>query len=118
MIRMAISILGLIVACSAAGQEYRPLASQYMIYSGSIGDPAPATKGDAKASIVISGKAAEDIFNQIGPDIRDSCNADGGSRFRAKAQGAIACQYAKSDGYVCYFGVDLKKGKLVNASVC
>lgn len=118
MIRALISLFALTAAFSAVGQEYKPLASQYMIYSGSIGDPAPPTKGDAKASIVVSGKAAEEIFNQIGPDVRDSCHAEEGGRFRTKAHGAIVCQYSKSDGYVCYFGLDLKKGRLANASVC
>jgi hypothetical protein len=118
MIRPAVLILLLSVAFIANSQEYKSMESRYMLYSGSIGDPIAPTKGNAKVSLEVTGKAAEDLFNQIGPDVKDTCVAENEGRFRSKGNGSISCQYTKQDGYVCYFGVDLKKGKLISASVC
>ncbi len=118
MIRTLIGLAILSISFSAICQEYKPMESHYLLYSGSIGDPVTPKKNDAKVSIEVAGKAAEDIFNQIGPDVKDVCGEEKGSRFRTKNSGAISCQYTIQDGYVCYIGVDLKKGKLVTASVC
>ncbi len=118
MIRSLIGLVALLISFAAICQEYKPMESHYNLYSGAIGDPIAPTKKDAKVSIEVLGKAAEDIFNQIGPDVKEVCNEEKGSRLRTKNGGAILCQYSKQDGYVCYIGVDLKKGKLVTASVC
>jgi hypothetical protein len=118
MIRSLI-LFSLILAASAANaQEYKKMDSEYMLHSGSIGDPAPASKNDAKVSLAIKGKAAESIFSQIGPDVKDACGSESGSRFRTKGGNGVSCQYNKPDGYTCYIGIDLKRGKLVNSSVC
>lgn len=118
MIRKAAACFAFVAVFGANAQEYKPADSGYMLYSGSLGDPAPPTKSNAKLSLAIKGKAATDLFNQIGPDTKDSCQSEKGSRFRTKGNGSVSCQYTKQDGYSCYLGVDLKKGKLVNASVC
>lgn len=99
-------------------QTYKPMEAQYRLYSGSIGDPLPADQDDAKLSLAITGEAAEEIFQRIGPDREDQCGAEDGSRFRARGDGSVVCQYSLQDGYFCYLGIDLLKGKPVNASVC
>lgn len=118
MIRTLAGFFIFLISFSAICQEYSPSESRYMLYSGSIGDPAAPKKSDAKVSMEVAGKAAEEIFNQIGPDVKDVCGEDEGSRFRTRNHGTISCQYTQLDGYVCYIGIDLKRGKLVTASVC
>ena len=118
MIRLLIMLSFILAATAANSQEYNQMDAEYMLHAGSIGDPTPATKNDAKVSLAIKGKAAESIFSQIGPDVKDSCGAESGSRFRTKGGNGVSCQYTKQDGYTCYVGLDLKRGKLVNSSVC
>lgn len=118
MIRTATAIALLATTLVARAQEYKPMESRYMLYSGAIGDSVAPSKSDTKMSLEITGRAAEDLFGQIGADVRDACGTEEGSRFRSKGNGSISCQYTRQDGYVCYLGVDLKKGKLVTASVC
>ena len=113
-----IACIALLSVNSAMAQEFKKMDSQYMVYSGSLGDPAKPTKKDAKISIEISNQAAEDIFNQLGSDSKDACLQDPGSRFRMKSDGSIACTYTPNDGYICYIGIDLKKGKLIPGSIC
>lgn len=110
--------MSLLAAAAANAQEYKKMDAEYMLYSGLIGDPMPIKKSDAKISLAIKGKAAESIFSQIGPDIKDACATEGGGRFRSKEKNGISCQYAKIDGYTCYVGLDLKRGKLISSSVC
>ena len=118
MIRTVMAVSLIVTTFVASAQEYKPMESRYMLYGGGIGDPVAPSKSDASMSLEITGKAAEDLFGQIGPDVRDACGTEEGSRFRSRGNGSISCQYTRQDGYVCYLGVDLKKGKLVTASVC
>ncbi|MCQ8896497.1 hypothetical protein NQT62_08640 [Limnobacter humi] len=113
-----IGCIALLSVSSAVAQEFKKMDSQYMLYSGSLGDPVKPTKKDTKISIEISNQAAEDIFNQLGSDLKDVCLQDPGSRYRMKSDGSIACTYTQQDGYICYIGIDLKKGKLIPGSIC
>ncbi len=118
MTRTLMPLLLLALPFTTNAQTYKPIEAQYRLYSGSIGDPMPAGQDDTKLSLVITGEAAEAIFRQIGPDLEDQCGAEDGSRFRARGDGSVACQYSLKDGYLCYLGIDLLKGKPVSASVC
>jgi len=103
--------------------EFKPLKSaQYMIFSGnSVNEPEPPSKNDRKLSIVIDGKAAKEIFDEIGPDQRHNCNPEKGDRQRVK--GGVECRFTASSkpgsgSYQCWVGMDLKTGKSEHTVGC
>lgn len=108
----------LVLPLTAHSQEFGSMEARYLLYSGAIGDPMPVEQNNAKLALAITGDAAEEIFQQIGPDLKDECDAGNESRFRANGNGSVACQYHLQDGYLCYLGIDLVKGMPVSASVC
>lgn len=118
MIRSITLFLLLTFPYIANAQAYKPIEARYLLYSGAIGDPMPVEQNNAKLALAITGDAAEEIFQQIGPDLKDECDAGNESRFRANGNGSVACQYHLQDGYLCYLGIDLVKGMPVSASVC
>ena len=107
-----------VLPLTAHSQEFGSMEAQYLLYSGAIGDPMPVEQHNAKLALAITGEAAEEIFQQIGPDLKDECDAGNESRFRTNDNVSVACQYHLQDGYLCYLGIDLVKGMPVNASVC
>jgi len=75
--------------------------------------PTPTNK---KASVVLAGQAAKDLFDQIGPDLKDACSSD--ANYRERHKGHFDCSYTKENGYQCFFGIDLQTGKSLNSSIC
>ena len=116
---LAAALLG--AACAAAlaadwAFAFKPVTAQMAIYSGGLGDPAAPTAQDAKVSFHVQGKAARDLFDRLGPDVKNECTTDPKVRVRVKER--LQCiQYSKSDTS-CYFGFDLKDGKSIGGSIC
>lgn len=103
-------------AISSWDLVYKPLKGQFGVIGGAIGDPyAPALR-DKKILFSMEGHAAKEMFDAIGPDIKDTCGTEDGGRVRQKD--SLSCRYRKSDGYVCDFGLDLMTGKTVPGSTC
>ena len=48
-------------------------SASYAIYGAYLDDPVPAVAGDAKVAFRLTGTAAKDMFEAIGPDLRDGC---------------------------------------------
>jgi hypothetical protein len=87
-----------------------------VIYGGGLGDPYAPTPENKRIAFSVKGKAAKQMFDAMGPDLKNVCGAEGGTRIREKD--AVSCRFSKSDGYICDFGFDLTTGKSIGGSVC
>lgn len=96
--------------------EFKPFSGRYQVYSGSPSERQPPTPSDKQASVVLTGRAAKDLFDQIGPDVKDACSSD--PNYRERRKGHLDCSRTKENGYQCFIGIDLKTGKSTNGSVC
>src|SRR5438128_526105 len=90
--------------------EYKPVVGSYAIYGGGLGDPAPPTKKDKKIAFSLKGEVAKEMFDAIGPDLKDFCGAENGYRARSRDNDQLHCIKIKNE-YNCYFGFDLRTGK-------
>jgi hypothetical protein len=98
------------------GAGPKPLKGEYWIYGGELGDTVPPTKKNMKVAFTFKGPLAKELFDQIGPDRKDTCGAGPDRRIRFRRD--LACIWDKGDGYVCYFGLDVPTGKSTNGSIC
>jgi len=96
----------------------KPLKGDYYVYGGTLGEMTPPTQKDRKVSFMFKGPLAQDLFNQIGPDVKkeESCGSAGD--YRERRRGDLDCTYTKDDGYACYFGVDVVSGKSTYGTIC
>ncbi len=94
----------------------KPIQGDYQVYGGTLAELAPPTKKDRKVAFMFSGSLAKDLFGQIGPDLKDACGA--GPDHRARHRGDLSCVWTKTDGYSCYFGLDVITGKSTYGSIC
>ncbi len=119
-----IGALALLSAAQAAPKKEegrylaKPLKGDYYVYGGTLGEMVPPTQKDRKVSFMFTGPLAQDLFNQIGPDVKkeDSCSSAAGYRERRK--GDLNCVYTKEGGYVCYVGIDVVTGRSMNGTIC
>jgi hypothetical protein len=98
------------------GNGQKQLKGDYMVYGGELGDTVPPTKKDRKVAFTFKGQLAKDLFDQIGPDNKDSCGAAPDHRIRER--GHLSCIWDKREGYYCYFGLDVPTGKSTYGSIC
>lgn len=110
----------LIICVAAIAAEwtfaYKSINAQMAVYSGGLGDPAIPTAQEAKVSFHVTGKAARDLFDHMGADVKNECSSDPKTRMRVKE--SLQCvRYSKSE-YSCYFGFNLKDGKSIAGSIC
>ena len=111
----------LLVACVATVAadwvfEFKSVNAEMAIYSGGLADPRAPTPKDAKVSFHIQGKSARELFDHMGPDVKNVCDSDANTRVRSRDR--VECiRYSKSD-YSCYFGFDLNDGKSIGGSIC
>jgi hypothetical protein len=104
-------------AVSAAWTDARGnFSGQYILYGGypdkeSARAPSP---GDTKIAFSITGSAAKDMFNAIGPAPREMSRGEErcekNPKIRTRAIDTIWCRYHPKDGYWCVFGFDLSTG--------
>ena len=99
-----------------AGAPPNPLRGDYQVYGGTLSEMQPPTQKDRKVAFMFKGPLARDLFNQIGPDSKESCSA--ASDYRERNRGDLSCTYSKVDGYICYFGLDVPTGKSTVGSIC
>lgn len=98
--------------------SYKPASVNYTLYSGTISEPIPPKGKQKNLSFEINGEAAKDIFNSIGPDVKNSCPASDNERVRERADGNIRCYLQAKNKYQCYFGVNLQTGKIIPGDIC
>lgn len=107
-----------VVLASDWSFSYRPAAVRYAMYGNSLGDTMPPSSSDQKIAFEVTGRAAREIFDAIGPDLKDLCGSEPGVRFRSKDDEKISCTRTREGDYTCYFGFDLQSGKSVGGSIC
>jgi hypothetical protein len=118
----------LILACalvmeSAASQAnwelvQKPITGSYGIYGGGLSDPVAPSRNDSKIMFSIAGKSARDMFDALGPDVKDICTEGMGMRVRKKDNENLTCLRTEKGEYSCSFGFDLRTGKSIGGSVC
>ena len=118
-----IAVLLFLVLATAMAQSapkwlfsYQPFKGRYAIYGGSLSDPQPPTRNDKRIAFWIEGKAAKQLFDAMGPDLRNACGVEGGHRVRQRAE--VSCSYHPAEGHHCDFGFDLLTGRSIGGSVC
>jgi hypothetical protein len=98
---------------------YKSFKGNYLVYSGDLGEEQAPTRADRKAAFMVQGDVAKELFESIGPDLKDACGTMSGLRVRQK--GHVDCTYDKDQPglpYTCHFGFDLRTGKSTNGSIC
>lgn len=117
---VALAAAGTALGAGPAVWEWklRPLNAEYVIYGGGLGDTYAPKRGDIRLAVYVSGKAAKEIFDSIGPDRNraNECGTEDGSRVRRR--GEISCMLHPKQGYFCDFGFDLTTGKPHGGSIC
>lgn len=94
--------------------EWRKLQTSYMIHSGSTAYAEGPTKTDSALSLHFEGKAAKEVFDQIGPDAKVKCSSEKLDRERSKK--GVSCVYTaklsdpNESHYRCWVGVNLRTG--------
>lgn len=94
--------------------EWNTLRGSYMIHSGGTAYAEPPTKADSALSVHFEGKAAKEVFDQIGPDAKVKCSSEPRDRERSKK--GVSCIYTaklstpKDSHYTCWIGVNLRTG--------
>jgi hypothetical protein len=94
--------------------KWNTLRGSYMIHSGGTAYTEPPTKADSALSVHFEGKAAKEVFDQIGPDAKVMCSSEQGDRERSKK--GVSCIYTaklndpKDSHYTCWVGINLRTG--------
>lgn len=102
---------------------WKPLQGAiYKVHSGIVADRTPPTATDRKLTVLIDGKAAQEVFDSIGPDVPETCSGEKGDRVRDKK--GVYCSYSarlddpKDTHYRCWIGVNLRTGDTVGTVSC
>lgn len=96
--------------------EYRPFKGSYHIYGGTLSEQVPPTKRSRNIAYHVDGAAAKQMFDAMGPDLKDVCGAEGGQRIRQRAE--VSCSFSPEYGYSCSFGFDLITGRSIGGIEC
>jgi hypothetical protein len=121
-----LTLLVIICLCQLAGarqdemkphalNQWNSLQPEYKIHSGGTAYSELPAKSDSAFTVAFKGEAAKQLFDQIGPDLKDSCGiSDTGDRERRKK--GVLCLYetqldSPTDShYRCWIGIDLRTG--------
>jgi hypothetical protein len=112
---------GAIAGAAGADQPlgpHRKLEGVYRVYGGGLGDPIAPTAKDKKVMFSVTGRAARELFDTLGPDKKDVCTAGNGTRVRARDNDNLYCMRSAEGEYSCNFGFDLRSGKSIGGIVC
>jgi len=94
--------------------QWNTLRGSYVIHSGGTAYAEPPTKADSALTVHFEGKAAKEVFDQIGPDAKVKCSSEQGDRERTKK--GVSCIYTaklnnrKDSHYTCWVGINLRTG--------
>lgn len=99
-----------------AAWEYvqRDFSASCAIYGAYLDDAVPPVAGDTKVAFRLTGTAAKDMFEAIGPDLPDGCAEP---QIRLRNRDMLLCRHRPRDGYRCEFGFDLSTGLSIGGSV-
>ena len=93
--------------------KHKQITGVYAIYGGSLCDPIAPTAKDRKIMFSVKGKTAREMFDAIGPDVKDACTEGAGIRIRKKDDENLSCIKSERGEYSCNFGFDLRTGKSI-----
>lgn len=96
--------------------SFQPFNGHYSIYGGGLGDPVQPSEHSKNVAFSVHGRVAEQMFDAMGPDLKDVCGAENRARIRQRA--ALMCSYDQKYGYECNFGFDLINGRSIGGSTC
>lgn len=99
--------------------RYTAYKGRYLSYSNDLDEKQPPTRDDRKISFMVEGQIAREMFESIGPDLKEACGAS--SRLRIREKGDVECTYdneTPSSPYTCRFGLNLHTGKSIPGSTC
>ncbi|WLI89332.1 hypothetical protein Q4S45_22000 [Massilia sp. R2A-15] len=106
------------IARASDQTPHKQMVGSYRIYGGELGDPLPPSAADKKITFSIQGSAAREMFDAIGPDVKDVCTDQTGIRSRQRDHENLSCQRSAKGEYSCNFGFDLRSGKSIGGIVC
>lgn len=116
---VALAALGCLLSMQSASAVWKyvhkAFTGTYVIYGGfpSQGDARAPTPGDAKVAFNLTGNAAKEMFDAVGPDLKGGCARPD---FRVRQRDTLICRFRPKDGYRCNFGFDLSTGLSVGGS--
>lgn len=119
------SLAACVTAADLSGDPsglWKPFPAIFKIHSGIVSDRTAPTAKDRMLTVHIDGKAAQELFNSIGPDVPLVCGSEKGERERRRK--GIFCSYnpqeagAKSGPYLCWIGMDLVTGDAETTVSC
>lgn len=93
---------------------HKDFSASYAIYGAFLDDAAAPAAGDTKVAFRLTGAAAKEIFEAIGPDLRDGCPDP---KIRLRNRDMLLCRHHVKDGYRCEFGFDLSTGLSIGGSI-
>ena len=101
---------------------WKPFSAIFKIHSGIVADRTPPTATERKLTVHVDGKAAQQIFESIGPDVQPTCSGGQGDRDRRRK--GVYCAYdaetvkATKGPYRCWIGINLISGEAENNVSC
>ena len=98
---------------------YAPAKTSYLLYSGDLAEKGPPKRTDTKLTVMVEGQLAKELFESLGPDLKDACAASDTVSIRQR--GDVSCSYdraRKSLAHTCYIGLNLRNGKSIPGSIC
>jgi len=95
--------------------QWNQLHASYKIHSGNTAYSELPTKADSAFTVAFRDEAAKQLFDQIGPDVKEACNDAKGDRERRK-KGVLCTYTARLENpanahYRCWIGIDLRTGE-------
>lgn len=115
LIAVFLLVSGSLAATSSWSGTPKPVKGTYHVYGGGLGDMVPPTKKDRKVSISFTGAFAKDLFDHIGPDMKDACGAT--PTHSERQRGDLDCVRDGKE-YFCYLGLNVLTGKSMGGSIC
>ena len=94
--------------------QWNELRATYKIHSGNTAYSELPTTGDRAITVYFKGEAAKQLFDQMGPDVKEACSSEKGDRER-RNKGAVCLYETRLDDpndshYRCWIGIDLRTG--------
>ena len=114
---LGVTLLCLLLAHQArAVWEFveRNFSASYAIYGGYLDEAVAPVAGDTKVAFRLTGAAARDMFDAMGPDLPNGCPDP---QIRVRNRDMLLCRYRPKDGYRCDFGFDLSTGLSIGGAV-
>lgn len=93
---------------------HKDFSGSYAIYGGYPDNAVAPAAGDTKIAFRLTAAAAKDMFDAIGPDLRDGCPDP---QIRLRNRDMLLCRHHVKDGYRCEFGFDLSTGLSIGGSI-